>query len=97
MSNYIILYNWTDQVIRNVKDVPKRIDTFKSELEKVGAKFINEYITFGEYDGIIIVEAPDDKTILKVMLSTGSLGNIRSRTLKAFTYNEENREIFENL
>ena len=97
MSNYIILYNWTDQGIRNVKDVPERIDTFKSELEKVGAKFINEYITFGEYDGIIIVEAPDDKTILKVMLSTGSLGNIRTRTLKAFTYNEENREIFENL
>ncbi|HET9807980.1 MAG: GYD domain-containing protein [Deltaproteobacteria bacterium] len=97
MPNYIILYNWTDQGIRNVKDVPKRIDTFKSELEKVGAKFINEYITFGEYDGIIIVEAPDDKAIMKVMLSTGSLGNIRSRTLKAFTYNEESREIFENL
>ena len=31
--------------IRNVKDVPKRIDIFKSELEKVGAKLINEYFT----------------------------------------------------
>lgn len=97
MPNYIILYNWMDQGIRNVKDVPKRIDMFKSGLEKVGAKLINEYFTFGEYDGIIIVEAPDDKVIMNVMLSTGSLGNVRTRTLKAFTYNEENREIFENL
>jgi len=32
-----------DQGIRNVKDVPKRIDMFKSGLEKVGAKLINEY------------------------------------------------------
>ena len=97
MSNYIILYNWTDQGIRNVKDVPKRIENFKSELEKVGAKLINEYFTFGEYDGVIIVEAPHDKAIMKEMLSTGSLGNVRTKILKAFTYNEENREIFENL
>ena len=97
MPNYIILYNWTDQGIRNVKDVPKRIESFKSELEKVGGKFINEYFTFGEYDGIIIVEAPDDKAIMKVMISTGSLGNVRTRTIKAFTYNEESRDIFENL
>ena len=97
MPNYIILYNWTDQRIRNVKDVPKRIENFKSELEKVGAKLINEYFTFGEYDGIIIVEVPDDKAIMKVMLSTGSLGNVRSRTIKAFTYNEESRDIFANL
>ena len=61
-------------------------------MEKVGAKLINEYFTFGEYDGIIIVEAPDDKAIMKVMLSTGSLGNVRTRTLKALTYNEENRK-----
>lgn len=97
MPNYIILFNWTDQGIRNVKDVPKRIESFKSELEKVGAKFINEYFTLGEYDGIVIVEAPEDKAIMKVLLSTGSLGNVRTRTLKAFTYNEENRDIFENL
>ena len=97
MANHIILYNWTDQGIGNVKDVPKRIGIFKSELEKVGTKLINEYFTFGEYDGIIILEAPDDKAIMKVMLSTGRLGNVRTKTLKAFTYNEENREIFDNL
>ena len=62
----------------------------------MGAKLINEYFTFGEYDGIIIVEAPDDKAIIKVILSTGSLGNIRARTPKTFPY-EESREIFENL
>jgi uncharacterized protein with GYD domain len=65
-------------------------------LKKVGAKLINEYFTFGEYDGIIIVEASDDKAIIKVILSTGSLRNIRARTPKTLSY-EESREIFEHL
>ena len=27
MAQYIILINWTDQGVRNVKDSPKRLDT----------------------------------------------------------------------
>ena len=84
MPNYIILFNFTEQGIRNVKDTIKRAEAFKSAIEKVGGKFVIEYYTLGKYDIVTIVEAPNDETIMSIILATGSLGNVRSETLKAF-------------
>lgn len=88
MPHYIILFNITDQGIRNVKDTIKRAEAFKNSVQKAGGKFVSEYYTFGKYDIVTIVEAPDDETMMSIMLSTGSLGNVRSETLKAFTMEE---------
>jgi uncharacterized protein with GYD domain len=35
-QQYVILWNWTDQGIRNVKGVPKGYEAFKAELQKAG-------------------------------------------------------------
>jgi uncharacterized protein with GYD domain len=83
MPHYVILWNWTDQGISAVKDSPKRLASFKTELEKAGGKLINEYYTMGQYDGVVIVEAPGDETIMTILLSDASKGNFRSVTLKA--------------
>jgi uncharacterized protein with GYD domain len=88
MPHYIILFNFTEQGIRNVKDTINRAEAFKSAIEKAGGKFISEYYTLGKYDIVTIVEAPNDETILPVLLATGSLGNVRSETLKAFSMDE---------
>lgn len=88
MPTYIVLVNWTDQGIRNVKDTINRAEAFKSTIEKAGGKFISEYYTLGKYDIVTIVEAPNDETILPVILATGSSGNVRSETLKGFSMNE---------
>ena len=42
------------------------------------------YYTFGEHDVIIIMEAPNDETVMSLMLKVGSIGNVRTKTLKAF-------------
>jgi uncharacterized protein with GYD domain len=88
MPHYIILFNFTEQGIRNVKDTINRAEAFKSAIEKAGGKFISEYYTLGKYDIVTIVEAPNDETILPVILATGGLGNVRSETLKAFSMDE---------
>jgi uncharacterized protein with GYD domain len=88
MPHYIILFNFTKQGIRNVKDTINRAEAFKSAIEKAGGKFISEYYTLGKYHIVTIVEASNDETILPVILSTGSLGNVRSETLKAFSMDE---------
>jgi uncharacterized protein with GYD domain len=88
MSNYIILFNFGEQGMRNVKDTVKRAESFKAAVEKAGGKFINEYYTFGKYDIVTIVEAPNDEAITSVLLSIGSLGNVQSETLKAFSMSE---------
>jgi uncharacterized protein with GYD domain len=88
MPHYIILFNFTEQGIRNVKDTINRAEAFKSAIEKAGGKFISEYYTLGKYDIVTIVEASNDETILPVILAAGSLGNVRSETLKAFSMDE---------
>jgi uncharacterized protein with GYD domain len=88
MPNYIILINWTDQGIKNVKDTIKRAKSFETAIEKAGGKSIGLYYTLGKHDIVAIVEAPTDEAIASVMFSTGSLGNVRTETLKAFSMSE---------
>jgi uncharacterized protein with GYD domain len=96
LSSYIILWNWTDQGIRNAKDSPQRYDTFKKDLEKAGGKLVGGYYTLGKYDGVVILEAPNDEVVMKIMLSTASLGNIRTKILKAIPH-EEGAKLMQNL
>ena len=88
MPTYLILSSYTDQGIRNVKDSPKRLDAAKKLLKSMGGEFKQFYLTMGAYDSATIVEAPNDEAIAKFALAAGSLGNIRTTTLKAFPEDE---------
>jgi uncharacterized protein with GYD domain len=39
----------------------------------------------GDHDMVALVEAPNDDTIAKFVLGVASAGNIRTKTLKAFS------------
>jgi uncharacterized protein with GYD domain len=88
MPNYIVLVNWTDQGIKNVKDTIKRAKSFKGAIEEVGGKSLGVYYTMGRYDIVAILEAPNDEAIASALYSTASLGNVRTETLKAFSVAE---------
>jgi len=96
MPHYVILWNWTDQGIKSVKDSTKRLASFGAELEKAGGKLVSEYYTIGKYDGVVIVEAPSDESIMSILLGNSSKGNFRSMTLRAFPMSETS-EIIESL
>jgi uncharacterized protein with GYD domain len=87
MPYFVILGNWTDQGIRNVQDAPERAKKVHSMFEKAGAK-MQLYYTLGEYDFIAVVEAPNDEEVMKVLLCLGSMGNVRTKTLKAWSEGE---------
>jgi uncharacterized protein with GYD domain len=84
---YIMLLRWTEQGITNFKDTTRRADAAKSEAERIGGK-LTLYWTFGEYDLVGILEAPNDEAAMEFGLKVGSLGNVRTTTLKAFTEEE---------
>ena len=88
MPSYILLVNWTDQGIKNMKDSARRAEAFETAIEKAGGKSIGLYYTLGKHDVVAIVEAPNDKAIASVLYRTGSLGNVRTETLKAFSMSE---------
>ena len=85
MATYILLAKFTEQGIRKIKDSPKRADAFKNMAKKCGATVKDVFWTLGEYDIVAVVEAPDDVSITALGLSTGTLGNLRTQTLRAFT------------
>ena len=84
MPTYVTLINWTDQGIRTVKDSPKRLEAAKKELQKLGGEVKSFYMTQGAFDAILILDVPTDEALAKFLLKTGSAGNIRTTTLKAY-------------
>ena len=88
MSTYLILLNWTDQGIRDVKQSPDRLQRAEGLFQQLGARLTGFYLTMGDYDMVAIVEAPDDETIARAVLTLGMQGSVRSKTLKAFTRDE---------
>lgn len=57
---------------------------------------VGGYYTFGEYDVVIIIEAPSDEIVMSLMLKVGSAGNVRTKTMKAFAA-EDAWKIIKNL
>src|ERR671921_889876 len=87
MPRYVVLVNWTDQGIRNVKHTAERTDHGGEVAEKHGLKLEQAYWTVGAYDMVTVFEAPDDEALSGHLLEIGSLGNVRTTTLRA--YDEE--------
>jgi len=90
MSQYVILGNYTDQGIRGIKDTTKRAQAFRDLAKDMGGSIKDIYWTLGAYDVVLTMEAPDDETIAAILMKVGSLGNLKSHTLRAFNEAEIN-------
>ena len=88
MATYLSLFNWTDQGIRSVKDSPKRLESTRKALKKLGGELKAFYMLQGHYDGVLIFDLPNEDAMTKFLLTTGSAGNVRTTTLRAFTETE---------
>jgi uncharacterized protein with GYD domain len=87
---YVTLLNWTDQGIKNFRDTVRRAEDFRDLAEKSGGRVRELLWTVGEYDIVTVIEAPDDETATALLLQVGSLGNVRTKTMKAFSAEEMN-------
>jgi uncharacterized protein with GYD domain len=88
MATYIILLHYTQQGVQNIKESPARLDAAKKAFRAMGAELKQWYLVMGQYDAVVVAEAPDDETAAKLALAIGSLGSIRTETLRAFTEDE---------
>jgi uncharacterized protein with GYD domain len=87
MPTFITLTNFTDQGIKNVKDSPERMQAFKAAAEKVGVKVKDVYYTVGSHDLVAITEGTEE-AVTGLLLKIGSMGNIRTQTMRGFTPDE---------
>ena len=92
MPTYISLVNLTEQGIREAKNAPERLQTFDAALRAAGGRLVGFYLVMGQFDYIVITEAPDDQTAARLILGTIAQGSMRTQTMRAFP-----REEFENI
>ena len=88
MNTYMCLGQWTQKGIENVRESPARLDAAREVWEKDGVTIRDFFMTTGQYDLAIVVEAPDDAALAKVLLAQASNGAIRTTTLRAFSETE---------
>jgi uncharacterized protein with GYD domain len=74
--------------LSKIKESSDHYNSFKASIEKAGGKLIGGYYTLGKYDVVIIIGAPNDETVMSLMLKVGSAGNVKTKTLKAFAAEE---------
>ena len=85
MATFITTIKFTQQGVKGIDDSTKRAAALKAAAKKLGAKVTTVYWTLGEYDGLLIMEAPDDETATSVLLHLAAAGNVHTTTVRAFT------------
>jgi len=88
MLTYIVLYKFTDQGRKNVKDTIRRAGEHQADNQRRGFTIHGLYWTQGQYDLVAIVGAPDEQSMLAGLFNIAEAGNVESETLRAFTQAE---------
>lgn len=88
MANFIMLASFTDKGVGKVKDTISRAEAFKAMAKKSGVTVKDIYWTLGRYDVVALCEAATDEAATALSLSVASRGNVRSETLRAFSFDE---------
>ena len=84
MPTYVMLANWTDQGARKVKESPRRLEAAKKSLREMGGEFRSIYMTLGEYDLVLVYDAPGRRRRGALFAGAGADGFGADPTLKAF-------------
>ena len=88
MAIYVSLIRFTEQGARNIADTQKRAAAFRDAAKKAGVTVRDVFWTMGAYDGLLVLDAPDEQTVTAVMVDLGRLGNVRTQTMRAFDESE---------
>ena len=88
MPTYVVLFNWTEQGVKNARDTVNRYRQARSSFEEMGIRFLATYWTAGRYDIVSLIEGPDDQTTSAALLKLAGSGNVRTETLRAFSEQE---------
>ena len=87
MASYVVLLTLTDEGRRNATDL-SGLDAAKHGIQAMGGQWKDWYMTMGQYDVVVIVDAPDDETVARIALVQGATGFAKIETLRAFSEDE---------
>lgn len=88
MMTFICYLNFTEEGIKNIKDIAKRYAANKALVQQLGGREICTYVTTGQYDAVEVLEMPTADAMAKFSATLGVRGFVRTTTVQAFTVDE---------
>jgi uncharacterized protein with GYD domain len=91
MATYVVLYKFTPEGAKNIRDTIKRAGRIRQDNARIGFKIRDVFWLQGQYDMIAIVDAPSEEAMMGAMLNIVAAGNVSSVTMRAFDATEMSR------
>ena len=84
MPRYVVLYRFTAEGAKNIRETVKRARQTREQTEKRGFKVQTLLWTQGPYDLVSIIDAPSEEAMMGAMANVVGAGNVGSTTMRAF-------------
>ena len=91
MATYVILYTFTPEGAKNIRDSIKTAGRVRQQNARVGFTIKDVYWLQGSYDMMAVVDAPSEEAMMGAMMNVVSAGNVTSVTMRAFDAVEMSR------
>ena len=78
-----------ESIAAQIKQPHDRIEAVRPAIEAMGARFVAAGYPFGEYDVLVVLDAPDDTTAASVSLAVAAGGAVKSAKTTRLLSGEE--------
>ena len=87
MPQYMTQFAYTSQAWAALAQNPvDRSEGLRALAEKLGGRFVSLHYTMGEYDGVVVVELPDDTAVMAMMIGAIAPGHLKAtKTTRLYT------------
>lgn len=85
---YIVLIRFTEKGAGALQQSTDRAQSFAKAAASHNVKIEAQYWTVGSRDGVILLEGPDETSILRSIAELNAAGFVRTETLRALTAGE---------
>jgi uncharacterized protein with GYD domain len=87
MPMFMTQFSYTPQAWAALSKNPEdRGEAVSALAAKMGGKMHSLHYCFGDYDGVIMLEAPDESTVLSILIAAIAPGHVRAtKTTTLFT------------
>jgi len=78
MPQFLIQFNYTARSIRGMVEQPNVDHAAQASamVASLGAKLLGYWFAFGEFDGVVMLEAADYSTVASIAMAIGGTGEV---------------------
>ena len=88
MPIYVSHVTLTREGLQEIKEAPKRVEQNRKLWEEAGGKLLEWYVVLGDYDYLLITEAPDEKVMAEIAAKASRRGRTQFKTFTAIPIDE---------